>query len=144
MATHKNVKNKDKMMSGEDKNINEKMSEERQKFIDSQPTDEEMIEKIIAHLKEIYDPELPVNIYDLGLIYNIDTWTDEVSMMKKAKITMTLTSATCSFSQVIIDLVKSIATRQEGLEEVDVEIVFDPPWNQDSMTDEAKLAMGLL
>ena len=131
-------------MSGEDKNINEKMSEERQKFIDSQPTDEEMIEKIIAHLKEIYDPELPVNIYDLGLIYNIDTWTDEVSMMKKAKITMTLTSATCSFSQVIIDLVKSIATRQEGLEEVDVEIVFDPPWSQDSMTDEAKLAMGLL
>ena len=105
---------------------------------------QEMKEKIIAHLKEIYDPELPVNIYDLGLIYNIDTWTDEVSMMKKAKITMTLTSATCSFSQVIIDLVKSIATRQEGLEEVDVEIVFDPPWNQDSMTDEAKLAMGLL
>lgn len=131
-------------MSNEEKNINDKMAEERQKFIDSQPTDEEMKEKIIAHLKEIYDPELPVNIYDLGLVYNIDTWTDEVSMMKKAKITMTLTSATCSFSQVIIDLVKSIAARQEGLEEVDVEIVFDPPWSQDSMTDEAKLAMGLL
>lgn len=131
-------------MSSEEKNINDKMAEERQKFIDSQPTDEEMKEKIIAHLKEIYDPELPVNIYDLGLVYNIDTWTDEVSMMKKAKITMTLTSATCSFSQVIIDLVKSIATRQEGLEDVEVEIVFDPPWSQDSMTDEAKLAMGLL
>ena len=144
MATHKNVKNKDRMMSSEEKNINDKMSEERQKFIDSQPTDEEMTEKIIAHLKEIYEPELPVNIYDLGLIYNIDTWTDEVSMMKKAKITMTLTSATCSFSQVIIDLVKSIASRQEGLEEIEVEIVFDPPWSQDSMTDEAKLAMGLL
>ncbi len=131
-------------MSNEEKNINDKMAEERQKFIDSQPTDEEMKEKIIAHLREIYDPELPVNIYDLGLIYNIDTWTDEVSMMKKAKITMTLTSATCSFSQVIIDLVKSIAARQEGLEEVEVEIVFDPPWSQDSMTDEAKLTMGLL
>lgn len=131
-------------MSSEEKNINDKMAEERQKFIDSQPTDEEMKEKIIAHLKEIYDPELPVNIYDLGLVYNIDTWTDEVSMMKKAKITMTLTSATCSFSQVIIDLVKSIAARQEGLEDVEVEIVFDPPWSQDSMTDEAKLAMGLL
>ena len=78
------------------------------------------------------------------VIYNIDTKTDEVSMMKKAKITMTLTSATCSFSQVIIDLVKSIAARQEGLEEIDVEIVFDPPWGQDSMTDDAKLAMGLL
>lgn len=141
---HKNVKSKDRTMSNEEKNINEKMAEERQKFIDSQPTDEEMKEKIIAHLREIYDPELPVNIYDLGLIYNIDTWTDEVSMMKKAKITMTLTSATCSFSQVIIDLVKSIAARQEGLEEVEVEIVFDPPWSQDSMTDEAKLTMGLL
>ncbi len=127
-----------------EENINEKMAKERQKFIDNQPSDEEMKELIINHLKEIYDPELPVNIYDLGLIYNIDVTTDEVSMMKKAKITMTLTSATCSFSQVIIDLVKSIAARQEGLEEVDVEIVFDPPWGQDSMTDDAKLAMGLL
>ena len=124
--------------------INEKMAKERQKFIDNQPSDEEMGELIIKHLKEIYDPELPVNIYDLGLIYNIDVQTDEVFMMKKAKITMTLTSATCSFSQVIIDLVKSIAKRQEGLEEIDVEIVFDPPWGQDSMTDDAKLAMGLL
>jgi len=132
-------------MSSEDKqSINDKMVQERQKFIDSQPSDSEMEEKIIAHLREIYDPELPVNVYDLGLIYNIDVWTDEVSMMKKCKITMTLTSATCSFSQVIIDLVKSIATRQEGLEDVDVEIVFDPPWGQDSMSDDAKLAMGLL
>jgi metal-sulfur cluster biosynthetic enzyme len=132
------------MSTDENKSINDKMAEERQKFIDGQPTDEEMKEKIIGHLREIYDPELPVNVYDLGLIYNIDCWTDEVSMMKKAKITMTLTSATCSFSQVIIDLVKSIASRQEGLEDIDVEIVFDPPWGQDSMTDDAKLAMGLL
>ena len=131
-------------MSTDGKSINEKMADERQKFIDGQPTDDEMGELIINHLKEIYDPELPVNIYDLGLIYNIDVETDKVSMMKKAKITMTLTSATCSFSQVIIDLVKSIAARQEGLEEIDVEIVFDPPWGQDSMTDDAKLAMGLL
>ena len=128
----------------DNKNINDKMAEERQKFVDNQPTDEEMGELIIKHLKEIYDPELPVNIYDLGLIYNIDVTTDEVSMMKNAKITMTLTSATCSFSQVIIDLVKSIAKRQDGLEDIDVEIVFDPPWGQDSMTDDAKLAMGLL
>ena len=132
------------MSSDDNKSINDKMATERQNFIDNQPSDKEMEEKIIAHLREIYDPELPVNVYDLGLIYNIDVWTDEVSMMKKCKITMTLTSATCSFSQVIIDLVKSIATRQEGLEDVDVEIVFDPPWGQDSMTDDAKLAMGLL
>lgn len=145
MVMRKDVKDRrTKMGTNEDKSINEKMANERQKFIDNQPTDDEMSEKIVAHLKEIYDPELPVNIYDLGLIYNIDTWTDEVSMMKKSKITMTLTSATCSFSQVIIDLVKSITSRQEGLEDIDVEIVFDPPWGQDSMTDDAKLAMGLL
>lgn len=138
MSTEKNLN------EPKEKSITEKMAEERKKFVENQPTDEEMKEIIIKHLKEIYDPELPVNIYDLGLVYNIDCWTDEVSMMKKAKITMTLTSATCSFSQVIIDLVKSIAARQEGLEEIEVEIVFDPPWGQDSMTDDAKLAMGLL
>jgi len=124
--------------------IDDKMAAERQKFIDKQPSDEEMEEKLVEHLKQIYDPELPVNIYDLGLVYNIECWTNEVSMLKMCKITMTLTSATCSFSQVIVDLVKSIVSRQSGLENIDVDIVFDPPWGQDKMTDEAKLAMGLL
>ena len=126
------------------KSIDEKMAEERQKFIDKQPSDKEMEEKLVEHLRQIYDPELPVNIYDLGLVYNIECWTNEVSMLKMCKITMTLTPATCSFSQVIIDLVKSIVSRQEGLENIDVDIVFDPPWGQDKMTDDAKLAMGLL
>jgi len=124
--------------------IDEKMAAEREKFLKKQPSDKEMEEKLIEHLRNIYDPELPVNIYDLGLVYNIECWTNEVSMLKMCKITMTLTSATCSFSQVIVDLVKSIVTRQEGLENIDVDIVFDPPWNQDKMTDDAKLAMGLL
>ena len=124
--------------------IDAKMAKERQKFIDKQPSDKEMEEKLIDHLREIYDPELPVNIYDLGLIYNIECWTNDVSMLKMCKITMTLTSATCSFSQVIVDLVKSIVSRQAGLENIDVDIVFDPPWGQDKMTDDAKLAMGLL
>ena len=57
---------------------------------------------------------------------------------------MTLTSATCSMSEIIVDLVKSISNRLEYLENVDVELVFDPPWGQDSMSDEAKLSMGLL
>ena len=126
------------------KTIDDKMAEERQKFIDKQPSDKEMEEKIVEHLRQIYDPELPVNIYDLGLVYNIECWTNEVSMLKMCKITMTLTSATCSFSQVIVDLVKSIVSRQSGLENIDVDIVFDPPWGQDKMTDDAKLAMGLL
>ncbi len=125
-------------------NIDEKMAAERQKFIDKQPSDTEMEEKIVEHLKLIYDPELPVNIYDLGLIYEVNCWTNDVSMLKMCKITMTLTSATCSFSNVIVELVKSIVSRQSGLENIDVNIVFDPPWNQENMTDEAKLAMGLL
>ncbi len=134
----------EKKFKPDQKNIDEKMTIERQKFIDKQPSDKEMEEKIIEHLKQIYDPELPVNIYDLGLIYEVKCWTNEVSMLKMCKITMTLTSATCSFSQVIIDLVKSIISRQSGLENIDVDIVFDPPWGQDKMTDEAKLTMGLL
>jgi len=124
--------------------IDKKMAKEREKFLAQQPSDEEMKEKIIEQLREIYDPELPVNIYDLGLIYNIECATDEVSMLKRCKITMTLTSATCSFSQTIVDLVKSIVHRIDNLESLDVEIVFDPPWGQDKMSDEAKLAMGLM
>jgi len=133
-----------KFSQPDNKTIDAKMAAERQKFIDKQPSDKEMEEKIVEHLKQIYDPELPVNIYDLGLVYNIECWTNEVSMLKMCKITMTLTSATCSFSQVIVDLVKSIVSRQSGLENIDVDIVFDPPWGQDKMTDDAKLAMGLL
>jgi len=133
-----------KFAKPDNKTIDEKMAVERQKFIDKQPSDKEMEEKIVEHLRQIYDPELPVNIYDLGLVYNIECWTNEVSMLKMCKITMTLTSATCSFSQVIVDLVKSIVSRQSGLENIDVDIVFDPPWGQDKMTDDAKLAMGLL
>ncbi|RUM75279.1 MAG: metal-sulfur cluster biosynthesis protein [Sulfurovum sp.] len=133
-----------KFPTSKDENISDKMAKERQKFIDKQPSDKEMEEKIITQLKEIYDPELPVNIYDLGLIYEVKCWTNEVSMLKMSKITMTLTSATCSFSQVIVDLVKSIPSRLSGLENVDVDVVFDPPWNQDKMTDEAKLTMGLM
>ena len=128
----------------EEQTLQEKMQAQKEAFLASQPSDAEMEEIVVGHLKQIYDPELPVDIYNLGLIYEVNCHTDEVSGLKKCKIIMTLTSATCSMSEVIVDLVKSIANRQEGLEEVDVEIVFDPPWSQESMSDEAKLAMGLL
>lgn len=107
-------------------------------------TDEEMKEKVIEELKKIYDPEIPVNIYDLGLVYNVHCWTDALTKLKKCSIKMTLTSATCSMSEVIVDLVRSISYRIEGLEEVDVHLVFDPPWSQENMSDEAKLQLGLL
>jgi len=124
--------------------IRERMDAEKKAFLDKTPSDEEMKEMVIEELKKIYDPELPVNIYDLGLIYNVECWTNEVSLMKWCKITMTLTSATCSMSEVIVDLVKSISKRLEYLENVEVDIVFDPPWDQSKMSDEAKLAMGML
>ena len=108
-------------------------------------TPEETKERVIEELKKIYDPELPVDIYNLGLIYDVDCWKDEVSKLNKCKIIMTLTSATCSMSEVIVDLVKSIPSRMDGdLLDLDVELVFDPPWDQSKMSDEAKLAMGLL
>lgn len=102
-------------------------------------------ERVVEELQKIYDPELPVDIYNLGLIYSIDCHKDEVSKLNRCKIVMTLTSATCSMSEVIVDLVKSIPNRMDGdLEELDVELVFDPPWDQNKMSDEAKLAMGML
>ena len=128
----------------DEKDIKKNMEANKKDYLSNLPSDEEMKELVIEQLKTIYDPELPVNIYDLGLIYNVDCWTDEVSSLKMCKITMTLTSATCSMSEIIVDLVKSISSRLEYLENVDVELVFDPPWGQDCMSDEAKLAMGLL
>ena len=106
--------------------------------------DESMVPKVIEQLSTIYDPELPVDIYNLGLIYDIDCWKNPTTGLTECKITMTLTSATCSMSEVIVDLVRSIPKRMEGLECLDVELVFDPPWSQDKMSDEAKLAMGML
>jgi metal-sulfur cluster biosynthetic enzyme len=124
--------------------IKKNMEANKKAYLANLPTDEEMEEQVIEQLKTIYDPELPVNIYELGLIYNVDCWTDEVSSLKICKITMTLTSATCSMSDIIVQLVESISSRLEYLEEVKVEIVFDPPWGQECMSDEAKLQMGLL
>jgi len=106
--------------------------------------DEVMKEKVIEQLKSIYDPELPVDIYNLGLIYDVDCWKNPVTKLSDCKVTMTLTSATCSMSEVIVDLVRSIPSRMEGVESLDVELVFDPPWSQEKMSDEAKLAMGFL
>ncbi len=108
-------------------------------------TPEETKERVIEELQKIYDPELPVDIYNLGLIYDIDCWKDDTTKLNNCKIKMTLTSPTCSMADVIVDLVKSIPSRMDGdLYDLDVEVVFDPPWDQSKMSDEAKLTMGLL
>ncbi|CAA6809388.1 MAG: PaaD-like protein (DUF59) involved in Fe-S cluster assembly [uncultured Sulfurovum sp.] len=108
------------------------------------PSNEAMKEKVIEQLQTIYDPELPVNIYDLGLIYDVECKTDEATKLKVCIVTMTLTSATCSMSEIIVDLVSSLNHRIEFLENVEVNLVFDPPWDQNKMSDAAKLEMGFL
>ena len=102
--------------------------------------------RMVEELQKIYDPEIPVDIYNLGLIYDVHCEKDPVSKLNRCKVVMTLTSATCSMSEIIVDLVRSIPSRVEdhSIEEVDVELVFDPPWDQSKMSDEAKLQLGLL
>ena len=93
--------------------------------------------KIIDEIKKIYDPELPVNIYELGLIYDIKV------NVTKADIKMTLTSPNCPVAESLPKEVKEGAMQVEGIDEVDLQLVWDPPWNKDMMSDAAKLELNL-
>ena len=95
-------------------------------------------EKIIQEIKKIYDPELPVNIYELGLIYDIT-----VENEKFVKIKMTLTTPNCPVAESLPKEVKEGAMQVEGIEEADVQLVWDPPWNKEMMSEAAKLEMNL-
>ena len=97
----------------------------------------ELKEKIIAEIRKIYDPELPVNIYDLGLIYDVQV------NQKKAKIKMTLTTPNCPVAESLPKEVKDSAMQVEEVEDVDLELVWDPPWNQSMMSEAAKLELNL-
>ena len=97
----------------------------------------EVKEKIIAEIRKIYDPEVPVNIYELGLIYDIQV------IENKAKIKMTLTSPNCPVAESLPKEVKDGAMQVEEIEDVDLELVWDPPWNKDMMSDAAKLELNL-
>ena len=97
----------------------------------------ELKEKIIDEIKKIYDPELPVNIYDLGLIYDVQV------NEKKAMIKMTLTTPNCPVAESLPKEVKEGAMQVEGIDDVNLELVWDPPWNKDMMSDAAKLELNL-
>jgi len=103
---------------------------------------EQLKEVVIEELKKVYDPEMPINIYDLGLIYDIDFEDGEYSSI--GKIRMTLTSVVCPMSEQIVNSVKNIGFLVEGLERIDVDLVFDPPWNKDLLPEETKLELGML
>ena len=104
---------------------------------------EQVHQLIIQHLKEIYDPEMPVNIYDLGLIYDIILMPSKDKQFK-CEITMTLTNVTCPVGETLYQQVTNIALFIEPLESIWVELVFDPPWDMDKMSDEGKLELGYL
>ena len=95
--------------------------------------------KIVEALKQVYDPEIPVNVYDLGLIYEID-FTDK----REANINMTLTAPNCPVVDILLMDVENAVQAVEEVEKVNINLVFDPPWDKSMLSEEAKLELGFL
>ena len=95
-------------------------------------------EKVINEIKKIYDPEIPVNIYELGLIYKI-----EIIDKKKVNIDMTLTSPNCPVADSLPKMVKNNILTIDGVSDVGLNLVWDPPWDKDKMSESAKLELNL-
>lgn len=96
-------------------------------------------EAIVAMLKTVYDPEIPVNIYDLGLVYKV-----EVDDEKNVRIDLTLTAPNCPAADFILEDVRQKVSSIKGVKNVTVNLVFEPEWDKEMMSDEAKLELGLL
>lgn len=94
---------------------------------------------IVKTLKGIHDPEIPVNIYDLGLIYEVD-----VDDNRKVTITMTLTAPNCPLADQVVEEVQEKISKIDGVTDVEVRLTFDPPWDKSRMSDEAMLELGFL
>lgn len=122
----------DKPLEGADENIKKV----------EQDADEELriTNRTIELLRTVFDPEIPVNVYDLGLIYKIDYEIDT----KTLHVDMTLTAPGCPAADFIMEDVRQKLMSVEGPEKVDLRLVFDPVWNQDMMSEEAKLELGFL
>ncbi len=96
-------------------------------------------QKIISVLETVFDPEIPVNIYELGLIYNV-----KLAESGDVDITMTLTSPACPVAESLPGEVRQKVKSVEGINEVNINLVWEPPWNKDMMSEEAKLNLGFL
>jgi FeS assembly SUF system protein len=107
-------------------------------IISSRKKMNDLKEKIVSEIKKIYDPEIPVNIYELGLIYKI-----EIKEEKKVNIDMTLTSPNCPVAESLPKLVKDNILKLEEVNDVDLNLVWDPPWTKDKMSEAAKLELNL-
>ncbi len=98
-----------------------------------------LAEEIIDSIRQVYDPEIPVNVYDLGLIYKVRLDEDD-----RAFVTMTLTTPNCPVADSLPSQVESVVMLTEGVTDAHVELTFDPPFTIDMMSDEAKLELGFL
>ncbi len=96
-------------------------------------------EKIVRMLKTVYDPEIPVNVYDLGLIYRI-----EINEDLSVEIDMTMTAPNCPAADFIVEDVRQKVDSIEGIKQTDINLVFEPEWNKDMMSEEAKLDLGFI
>ncbi|HIT48982.1 MAG TPA: DUF59 domain-containing protein [Candidatus Coprenecus stercoripullorum] len=94
---------------------------------------------VVRALRQVYDPEIPVNVYDLGLIYNIDINEDH-----KVSVRMTMTAPNCPMSDFLLEEVHNAIADTPGVTDVAIELTFDPPWDKSRMSDEALLELGLL
>lgn len=109
------------------------------------PPDSTLEEKVWHQLRSVYDPEIPVNIVDLGLVYGCEIIPDiDDNTGYQVKITMTLTAPGCGMGPVIGHDAKQKILAIPGIKNVDIDIVFDPPWDQSKMSDMAKLELGML
>ncbi|HKK68590.1 MAG TPA: iron-sulfur cluster assembly protein, partial [Bacteroidales bacterium] len=94
---------------------------------------------VVKALKNVYDPEIPVNVYDLGLIYEID-----VKEKGEVDITMTLTAPNCPMADIVLNDVETYVADVKGIENVNVNLTFDPPWDKSMLSDEARLELGMM
>lgn len=103
------------------------------------PADATLEQRAIAAMRRVYDPEIPLNIYDLGLIYDL-----QINDQAEVFIKMTLTAPGCPVAGILPGQVADAVRAVEGIQDAQVELVWYPPWDQDRMSDEAKLTLGLL
>ncbi len=115
--------------------------EETENLVKENPvqTEAELKEKVVKAIKEVYDPEIPVDVYELGLIYEI-----KVFPVNNVYVLMTLTSPSCPSAEAIPSEVEQKIREIEGVSEVSIELTFDPPYSQDMMSEVAKLELGFM
>lgn len=141
------MENKEEIKNSEDAEVKapatntEERKEQTQQCVEERTAEELRItEKAIEMLRTVYDPEIPVNVYDLGLIYKIDYDVDS----KTLHVDMTLTAPSCPAADFILEDVRQKLVSIKGPEKVDLRLVFEPVWDQSMMSEEAKLELGFL